>query len=108
MPVYAYCCPECGPFEALASMARAADPCQCPECAAAAPRALATPVLATMGAARKTAFATNERASDSPRKSSHGPGCSCCGGGKKINSGTLHRPDGSKSFPKKRPWMISH
>lgn len=26
----------------------------------------------------------------------------------KMGSKTLHRPDGSKSFPTKRPWMISH
>jgi hypothetical protein len=53
------------------------------------------------------AHAVNERSADSPKRSSgHGPGCGCCGG--KTSSGTLRRPDGSKSFPAKRPWMISH
>lgn len=109
MPVYDYSCPTCGPFEALMPMARCKDPVTCGACGATAPRVLLTaPALANMGTGRRRAHETNERAADSPKKSSHGPGCSCCGGSKKINSGTLQRPDGSKSFPKKRPWMISH
>lgn len=110
MPVYDYDCPQCGPFEALVPMSRCADPCACPACASSAPRVLLTaPGIATMDSTRRTAHGVNERASDTPRRSSHGPSCSCCSGNKgKIGSGTLRRPDGSKSFPRKRPWMISH
>ncbi|MEO1363845.1 MAG: zinc ribbon domain-containing protein, partial [Pseudomonadota bacterium] len=43
-----------------------------------------------------------------PKRSSHGPNCSCCSGGSTRPSKTLHHADGSKSFPTKRPWMISH
>jgi hypothetical protein len=69
---------------------------------------MTAPKLSVMDSARRHAHETNERSADSPRKSSHGPGCSCCGTGEKKNSKTLYRPDGSKSFPTKRPWMISH
>lgn len=90
-------------------MARFAEPCACPDCGASAPRVmLSVPRLAVVSGATRHAHETNERAADSPKRSRHGPNCSCCGGGAKRNSKTLHRPDGSKSFPSKRPWMISH
>lgn len=109
MPVYEYECQACGPFEALRPMSAFEEPCTCPSCCAAAPRVLRTaPGLALMNGARRSAHATNERSADSPRKQSHAPGCACCSGGRKVGSKTLHRPDGSKSFPSKRPWMISH
>lgn len=86
MPTYDYICTDCGAFESYASMADFDKPQPCPFCAAPA------------------------RSADSPRRSAHAPGCSCCSGGatKKKNTGTFYRPDGSKSFPAKRPWMISH
>ncbi|KGB83071.1 FmdB family transcriptional regulator [Rhodovulum sp. NI22] len=111
MPIYEYWCDDCGPFTAMAPLARYAEPCDCPACAAPAPRVLMTaPKLSVVSSATRKAHETNERSADSPKKSAHGPGCSCCSGGAraKINPGTLYRPDGSKSFPKKRPWMISH
>lgn len=110
MPVYEYWCDSCGPFEAIAPISRYADPQSCPTCAELGPRVMLTaPKLAIMDSAIRKAHETNEKSADSPRRSAHGPGCGCCGGGgKKINPGTLHRPDGSKSFPAKRPWMISH
>ncbi|SMX33261.1 FmdB family zinc ribbon protein [Actibacterium lipolyticum] len=110
MPIYDYVCKDCGPFTDFAPMAQFAAPCNCPDCDALAPRAiLSAPKLAIVGGGVRKAHETNERSADSPRKSTHGPGCSCCSaGGKKRSSGTLHRPDGSKSFPNKRPWMISH
>jgi hypothetical protein len=66
------------------------------------------PALGARDRGRMAAHAVNERAADSPKKlSTHGPGCACCAGGAKP-SRTLARPDGSKSFPGARPWMISH
>ena len=110
MPFYDYDCKDCGPFTGLASMQDYASPCTCPSCATPAPRVLLTaPTLANMNRDRRHAHETNERSADTPRRSSHGPGCGCCSGGShKARSQTLHRPDGSKSFPQKRPWMISH
>ena len=109
MPVYEYMCDDCGPFEEMVPMARFADPRDCPDCGAASPRLLTIPRLAAVSSDTRRAHETNERAADSPKRSKvHGPGCGCCGGGKKKSSKTLYRPDGSKSFPTKRPWMISH
>ncbi|MBT8153053.1 zinc ribbon domain-containing protein [Epibacterium ulvae] len=110
MPVYEYWCDDCGPFEALGKISAYDKPCSCPECGTEAPRVMMTaPNLATMDSNRRNAHATNERAADSPKRSTqHGPNCGCCGGGTKKKSKTLYRPDGSKSFPTKRPWMISH
>lgn len=110
MPYYDYLCEDCGPFTNYAPMSAFDQPCACPTCASEAPRVLFTaPKIAGMDKSRRTAFETNERAQHEPKRSGHGAGCSCCsGGGKKKSSGTLYRPDGSKSFPAKRPWMISH
>jgi hypothetical protein len=36
----------------------------------------------------------------------HPAGCGCCSTSKKAT--TVRAPDGAKSFPSKRPWMISH
>jgi putative FmdB family regulatory protein len=110
MPVYEYLCEDHGPFEALRPMAEFASPCACPDCGGESPRVLLTPPR--VGASDRSAIKAhdvNARSADSPKKlSSHGPGCGCCSGGSKKSSGKLVRPDGSKSFPKKRPWMISH
>ncbi|WP_366524912.1 zinc ribbon domain-containing protein [uncultured Tateyamaria sp.] len=109
MPVYEYNCADCGVFEEMMPMSRFADPCDCPACGISAPRILLTvPRLAAISSTARHAHETNERAADSPKRSNHGPNCGCCGGGSKKPSKTLHHPNGSKSFPTKRPWMISH
>jgi hypothetical protein len=60
-----------------------------------------------MPTAVRQAHAVNERSAHEPRTSArHGAGCSCCGGGRKSNA--VQAPNGAKSFPAKRPWMISH
>lgn len=109
MPLYEFHCAEHGPFQAIRPMSASKEPCDCPTCGASAPRALATPMLRGGDRAKMNAHAVNERASHEPKRASqHGPGCGCCSGKKKKSSGTFVRPDGSKSFPAKRPWMISH
>lgn len=109
MPLYEYCCHECGVFEDVAPLAAFDKPKPCPTCEREAPRTILTaPRLSAMSSERRHAHETNERSADSPKPASHGPGCSCCSGSKKAASKTLYRPDGSKSFPSKRPWMISH
>jgi len=114
MPVYDYNCADCGVFTDLRPMALATEPCDCPDCGQAAPRVLLrAPNFALMDTAKRTAYSTNERSSDTPKSTkagtAHGPGCSCCSSSNKsLPSRTLHRPDGSKAFPSARPWMISH
>jgi putative FmdB family regulatory protein len=111
MPFYDYECGECGVFTALRPMAQAAEPCACPGCGTSAPRVIVrTPNFALMEPGRRAAHATNERSAASPKSTkaghAHGPGCACCSGTRPAK--TVSRPDGSKAFPSKRPWMISH
>ncbi|MEC5385812.1 zinc ribbon domain-containing protein [Uliginosibacterium sp. H3] len=109
MPTYEYTCNECGDFDVVRSIASRNDPCQCPYCDATAERVMRTmPTLSTMAATTRTAHATNERAAHEPKHSStHVHSATCgCGSGKKTT--TVKAPDGSKAFPTKRPWMISH
>ena len=104
--MYEYDCAKCGPFEAFRPMALYDQPCACETCGASAPRVMLTaPSFAGMDGARRTAFATNERASHAPRK--HSGSCTCCKPGtkKKLEATAA---SAAKSFPSKRPWMISH
>lgn len=115
MPTYDYDCGGCGGFEAIRSIALRDEPAACPGCGAASPRVLgAPPQLACMDVGVRSAHATNERAQHAPRSSRdggygrlrHPSGCGCCSGAKRT--GTVRSHDGSKAFPAKRPWMISH
>ena len=111
MPLYEYACGDCGGFTASNPLSKYREPQPCPGCGSMAERALlSAPALSTMPAATRTAHATNERSAHMPRTSAeagtrHGVGCSCCSTGK---SNAVKAPDGSKMFPTKRPWMISH
>ncbi|MEM6309816.1 MAG: zinc ribbon domain-containing protein [Pseudomonadota bacterium] len=110
MPVYEYSCRDCGIFEEMRPMRQFSEPCDCPTCGTASPRVmLSVPAFSSVSSAHRKSHEINERSADSPKRTStHGPNCSCCGGGAKKGRKTLHRPDGSKSFPSARPWMISH
>jgi putative FmdB family regulatory protein len=110
MPLYDYACERCGSFTALRPMAAYQEPCACPTCGAEAPRVLLTaPAFLGMNEATRRAHAVNERSAHEPRRSqAHGPGCGggCCRG--PARSGAAVSPGGAKSFPGRRPWMISH
>ena len=109
MPVYEYKCEDCGVFETMAPMRQFADPCDCPACGAASPRVmLSVPHLSAVSSTTRRAHEVNERASDSPRHSSDGPPQSGRGAAAKLSRKAMHRPDGSRSFPAARPWMLSH
>jgi len=117
MPTYEYDCSRCGGFDALRSIARRNDPAACPACGADAQRVIGSaPQLSRVAPATRLAIETNERAANAPRSSrdpspgyqrlKHPAGCGCCTSG--IRSATVRSPSGAKSFPAKRPWMISH
>lgn len=127
MPVYDYLCPRCGPFTEMRPMAECDLPHDCPDCGKGAPRAfLSVPYLASMSSERRLADATNERSASAPRAfsaSAHGGGCSCCSGRSfgpdkhgrgNAASAAANSPaqssakNSAKSFPSRRPWMISH
>ncbi|MCQ4158910.1 zinc ribbon domain-containing protein [Roseomonas sp. GC11] len=109
MPVYDYACGACGPFTAFRPMAASREACACPGCGAAAPRAFLTgPRLAVMEAGARRAHATNERSAHAPRRSAgHAPGCACCGPSPFPRKAAATAAE-AKSFPGRRPWMISH
>ncbi|ORE98413.1 zinc ribbon domain-containing protein [Aurantimonas sp. 22II-16-19i] len=114
MPFYDYACADCGTFTSLRPMAQAADPCACPQCGDSARRVILTaPRLATMDAGRRSAFATNERSANAPKLASqghgggHGAGCGCCAPSR-PKAAAATAAGAAKSFPGKRPWMISH
>jgi putative FmdB family regulatory protein len=110
MPTYEYECSDCGSFTANQPMAQYQEPQACPECSQLAPRALiSAPAFAAMPGGTRKAHAINEKAAHAPKSSKehvHSSGCGC--GGKIGKSATVQAKDGSKAFPNKRPWMISH
>ena len=117
MPLYDYECPHCGTFDDLRPVAAASEPVGCPRCATLSARTIRAPQLLDMDASLRGAYALNERNQHEPKFSTreerehrheHGPGCSCCSTGKVGKSSALYGADGSKMFPTKRPWMISH
>ena len=99
-------------------MALAEKACACTKCGTLADRVLATPTLYTMTSERRKALTINERSAHEPKrktagttengKTNHKANCSCCSSSKSKKSSTVQLPDGSKTFPKKRSWMISH
>ena len=112
MPTYDYQCTDCGGFDALRSLSQRNDPAACPECGSDAARVFASaPRLALMEAGTRSAMAVNERARHEPKRSGeyqrfkHPSGCGCCS---TRPSATVRGANGTKAFPSKRPWMISH
>lgn len=112
MPTYDYMCNECGSFTGMRPMAESDLPHDCPHCGETAPRAFLTaPYMSGLSSERRMAHATNERSAHAPETTSssgkrHSSSCSCCSG--KSSRMTHRYKDGSKAFPKSRPWMISH
>jgi putative FmdB family regulatory protein len=105
MPLYEYECARHGAFEQMRPVSESALEQKCPECGAVAPRAIFSAArVSSMVPALRAAHATNERSAHEPKTSKqhrHGPGCGCSGAGRKAGNG-------SRMFPGRRPWMISH
>jgi hypothetical protein len=80
----------------------------CPECGAPAGRVvLSAAGLAAMPTATRKAYALNEMSRHEPRTSAqlkHGAGCG--GSGKRRSADAS--ASGTRTFPDRRPWMISH
>ena len=118
MPTYDYACPDCGGFDAFRSLALRNDPAVCPDCGTDSPRVFVTaPRLACLSSDTRNAMDRNEKSRHEPMSSrelagnygrlKHPAGCGCCSTSGK-RSATATAPNGAKSFPSKRPWMISH
>lgn len=119
MPTYDYACPGCGGFDAFRSLAQRNEPVDCPDCGTASPRVFATaPRLACVSGDTRRAIERNERSAHAPVSSKeyggyprlrHPAGCGCCGPSSATKrAATVQAPNGAKSFPTRRPWMISH
>ncbi|MBU2746236.1 FmdB family zinc ribbon protein [Acidithiobacillus caldus] len=113
MPSYEFECRHCGSFAVFRSMEKRNAHCSCPKCGREAFRILASaPALSILTTASRKAHAMNEQASHEPkttdeyRASKHPVGCACCSSSR--SRATKIMPDGSKTFPSRRPWMISH
>ncbi len=116
MPTYDYDCPACGGFDAFRTLAARNEPAICPDCAHESPRVfVSAPRLTLLAGDTRRALEINERASNEPRSSrdyarfKHPSGCGCCSATDSSRRGaTLRAANGDKTFPGKRPWMISH
>jgi putative FmdB family regulatory protein len=125
MPVYDYTCPNCGPFNTLATADQAWDNAVCPKCFAESPRdPRSMPRQGLLDGTTRKAMSRNEQAREVPFSKEgwaeekarrahdaghrHGPGCGCGGHDDTVATRTVVRPDGGKYFPGSRPWMISH
>lgn len=91
MPVYAFTCADCGPFELTRAMAAAAAPAPCPACGDEARRVYTPPALAQL--ARPMS-----RALDIEAKSAHEPEVAA------EKSGRA-RPHSHSPAP---PWTLTH
>jgi len=114
MPTYDYDCSLCGGFEAIRAISQRDEPAICPDCGDLAPRVMvAAPRLRLLEASTRYAMDVNETARHEPRRSGdyarlrHPSGCGCCNTSTRKKA-TVTAPNGAKSFPSKRPWMISH
>lgn len=111
MPLYEYECATHGVFDALRPLSEYQSPQACPCCGLEASRVVATAInLGYLSSNTRKAHQRNELSAHAPvssREVKHGAGCSCCSGARKPSK-TVVTPDGGKSFPSKRPWMISH
>jgi putative FmdB family regulatory protein len=116
MPTYDYACSDCGGFDAFRSLSDRNEPAACPDCGGASPRVFASaPHLACVSPETRRAHETNERARHAPQHSGsyqrmrHPSGCGCCATTSATKrTTTVTAANGAKSFPTKRPWMISH
>jgi putative FmdB family regulatory protein len=108
MPVYDYECEACGPFRVMRPMSESSEPYACPDCQRDAPRQITACNFSSLSRQTRLAHATNERSAHAPKRSTgaHGAGCACCSA--KPSRDLRTAADGAKSFPRKRPWMISH
>jgi putative FmdB family regulatory protein len=91
VPVYAFTCAECGPFELTRPMAESARPARCPRCGTTARRVFTPPGLALLAAPMR-------RALDQEDKSAHEPDVVAQLSGRPLP----HRHEPSP------PWVLSH
>jgi putative FmdB family regulatory protein len=65
VPTYVFRCPDCGDFEAFATMAAVGPSAPCPSCGTDAPRGITAPGL-NVGGPTHAALAAHERSAAAP------------------------------------------
>lgn len=75
MPVYAYTCPTCGPFDVRRGMSEASQPAQCPTCYGAGLRVFTPPGLVRAPLAVREARALEEKSAHEPEVAREPRGC---------------------------------
>jgi putative FmdB family regulatory protein len=112
MPTYEYECVTHGVFESWRPMSESRLPQACPDCNQQASRVISRAALGVVSSRTRTAHEVNERAAHAPKSAAeirHKKGCACCTTPARSTAGISERTaDGAKSFPDRRPWMISH
>lgn len=93
MPIYAFECAACGPFDALRRVADAAAPLACPQCARTARRVYTPPGLALVPRPLR-------RAREREEKSAHEPEVTARKQGRPLP----HRHGHGHAMP----WVLSH
>jgi putative FmdB family regulatory protein len=91
VPIYAFSCGQCGPFEVTRGMAQAAAPISCPSCGGVARRLFTPPALALLSKPVRGLL-------DLEQKSAHEPA---------VVSEKTGRPRPHTHEPTP-PWMLSH
>jgi putative FmdB family regulatory protein len=66
MPIYAFRCPGCGPFDVMRTMAEAGAPARCPECGSEARRVFSPPGLALLATPVRQALDIEEKSAHEP------------------------------------------
>lgn len=113
MPIYAYLCTQCGPFERIRPMSDSHSPQQCPECDAVSERMLTAVNLNIMAATPRKVHQLNEKSAHEPRVSGghaqHGHNHSCQSHGHKHGPGCGHDQVTKTAQPTaSRPWQVGH
>ncbi len=91
MPVYAFTCEGCGPFDLMRPMAESGAPARCPRCGTAAARVFTPPGLALLEAPLRRALDVEDRSAHEPDVVSERSGRSL--------------PHSHEPSP---PWVLSH
>jgi len=91
VPIYAFTCEGCGPFELMRPMAESAAPARCPSCGAGARRVFTPPGLALLAAPLR-------RMLDEEHRSAHEPDVVTERRGRSM-------PHRHEPAP---PWVLSH
>jgi len=66
VPIYAFSCATCGPFDLTRPMAQATDPAWCPSCGGRGDRVLTPPRLARLAKPIRSALDVEEKSAHEP------------------------------------------